>query len=824
MKTTLKVIGTVLFILLLAGAVLYGYLLTLKPQMEGKIILKNLQDSVNIHFDEYGIPHIYAQTETDAYRALGYLHAQERLFQMEMIRRVASGRLSEILGKEFIQTDKFFRTLGINQFAEKSVETYLKTDALPYQKATLAYLDGINQFIESGKTPIEFTILSIPKEKFTPKDCYLVTAYMAFGFAQAFITDPLITKIYEKLGESYYKDLLVHSDSTILKIPVMQSKGVKLDSQQYTLKSKVLKNESQLGELAALTAQITDLLPVPLLHGSNSWIISGAKSKSGKPLLSNDAHIGYSQPAVWFEAHLEYPNMSFYGNFLAGFPFGIIGHHRTAGWGLTMFENDDIDFYREKTNPERADQVWYKDNWIDLEVRNEVIKVKSEDDVKFQVRSSKHGAIINDVIKEVDELNSAPIAVWWTMLQNPTNALQAIYKLMHSQSLSEAQKAVSLIDAPGLNVMYANQNGDIAWWAAAKLPKRPTHVNSMLILDGASGKDEVNGYYHFVENPQNINPSQEYLYSANNQPEMVNGVLYPGYYLTDDRARRIVQLLEIRSEKWDMKALEEAINDVTSASASEQIKLFFNIIESNEPAQTPLFQHKAIEILKKWKGNYDKEEIAPTIYAKWLYFITEGIFLDELGERDFNTLQRTHLLLFTLPKIFNNPNSVWWDNVKSKESKESRKEILIQAFNNAIKTLESQLDTDISDWQWSRVHLLEHEHPLSRQKPLNYLFNVGAFSVNGGFEVINNIKSILRKEKIQKVTAGPSKRILIDFADIENAQSVLPTGQSGYFLSKHYDDQAPLYNEGKFRKMLMNEKEILSRKQSTLIFEKAIEK
>ncbi len=823
MKTTLKVIATLLLILLLAGIVSYGYLLTLSPQMEGKIELKNLQDSVNVYFDKYGIPHIYAQSEPDAYRALGYLHAQERLFQMEMIRRVASGRLSEILGKDFIQTDKLFRTLGINQFAEKTADTYFATDALPYQKAALAYLDGINQFIESGKTPIEFTILNIPKEKFTPKDCYLVTAYMAFGFAQAFMTDPLLTKIYEKLGKDYYDALLVHSDSTVLKIPVMQSKGAKLDYHSASLKSSP-KYASELGELASLTAQITDLLPVPLLHGSNSWIISGAKSKSGKPLLSNDAHIGYAQPAVWFEAHLEYPTMSFYGNFLAGFPFGIIGHNRIAGWGLTMFENDDIDFYREKINPEQTNQVWYKGSWVDLEIRNEVIKVKNEADVKFQVRSSKHGAIINDVVKEAGELNSAPVSVWWTMLQNPTNALQAIYKLMHAQSLNEAQKAVSLIDAPGLNVMYANQNGDIAWWAAAKLPKRPTHVNSMLILDGASGKDEAEGYHPFVENPQNINPHQGYLYSANNQPEMVNDVLYSGYYLTDDRARRIVQLLESRREKWDMKALEETINDVTSASAAEQIKLFFNIIESDEPAQTQLFQHPSIELLKKWKGNYDKEEIAPTIYAKWLYFITEGIFLDELGERDFNTLQKTHLLLFTLPKIFNNPHAVWWDNIASKEMKESRKEILVQAFNNAIKTLESQLDTDVSNWQWGRVHLLEHIHTLGRQKPLNYLFNVGTFSMNGGAEVINNIKSLLSKEKIQKVTAGPSKRILIDFADIENAQSVLPTGQSGYFLSKHYDDQASLYNEGKFRKMLMNEKEILANKKSTLVFEKAKEK
>jgi penicillin amidase len=817
-KIGFKIITSLLIFLLLIGISSYFYLINLKPQMEGEVRLGGLKDSVKVLFDGYGIPHIYAQSEEDAYRSLGYLHAQERLFQMEMIRRVGSGRLSEILGKDFVEIDKMFRTLGIGQFAEKAEVTFMQDASQPYQKATNAYLDGINQFIEHGKTPLEFHILGIPKQKLTPKDCYLVTAYMAFGFAQAFRTDPLITKIYEKLGQNYYNDLLVHSDSTILKIPAMQE--TLPDSLTAPKLSRVNLYEGNDGmtQIAALATQVTEMVPIPLLQGSNSWILSGTKSKSGKPLFSNDAHIGYSQPAVWFEAHLEYPNMSFYGNFLAGFPFGIIGHTKEAGWGLTMFENDDIDFYREKINPDNASQVWQDGKWVELTIREESIKVKGEKDVQFQVRSSKHGAIINDVIKEINQTNTAPVAVWWTMMQMHNHVLQAIYKLQYAKNTNEAREAASMIEAPGVNVMYANTQGDIAWWASAKLPKRPVHVNSMLILDGASGKDEIDGFYDFSANPQNINPNKGYVYSANNQPERVNGVLYSGYYLTDDRAKRIVEVLESRQEKWDMTALEQAVNDVTSASASKNINLFFNIIASNEPSQLKLVNHQAIEILKKWKGNHQIEEIAPTIYHKWLYFITEGIFLDELGEEDFNTLQKTHLLLYTLPKIFNNPNSAWWDNLSSKNYKESRKEILIQAFNKAIQQLEKESGSDVNDWQWGKVHILEHVHPLGRQKPLNYLFNVGPFGVEGGSEIINNTKSLLTKDKIQQVTTGPSKRILIDFAEIENAQSVLPTGQSGYFLSTHYDDQAPLYNAGKFRKMMMNEQEIKNNKQSVLIF------
>lgn len=827
-KLFLKITGTLLLILLIAVVGLYGYLVSLKPQMDGEITLSNLQDSVSVLFDEYGIPHIYAQNETDAYRALGYLHAQERLFQMEMIRRVAAGRLSEILGKDFVETDKLFRTLGFNQYAANSAETFFNTNTLPYQQAANAYLDGVNQFIATGKTPIEFTILGIPKENFTPKDFYLVSAYMSIGFAQAFRTEPLITKIYEKLGKNYYNDLLVHSDSTILKIPVMQRERIrdsmrmpKEEDSKVQLITKDLEVDDKMTDIAALTTQAIETLPVPLLHGSNGWVISGAKSKSGKPLLSNDAHIGYSQPAVWFEAHLEYPNHRFYGNHLAGMPFAVIGHNDVSGWGLTMFENDDIDFFREKVNPANANQVWDKDHWADLTEREEVIKIKNGTEVKIQVRESKHGAIINDVVKEVGEINPAPVAVWWTMLKQPSPIIQAVYKLSHSCTLNDAQEAASLIDAPGINIMYANQSGDIAWWAAAKIPRRPVHVNSALILDGASNQDEPQGYYNFVYNPQNINPAKGYVYSANNQPDTVNDILYSGYYLIDDRAKRIVQLLEQRQEKWDMEALQQAVTDATSATAKDHTQLIFSILgnELNEK-NSKLAQHPAIETLKKWDGNHQLEDIAPTIYYKLLYFITEGIFLDKLGEKDFETLHKTHLLLYTLPKLLNNENSVWWDNATTKNKKETRQEILENALVKTIENLETQLGKDLNEWKWSKVHLLEHKHPLGMQKPLNHLFNIGPFGVNGGAEVINNIKALLTKEPIYQVTAGPSKRILIDFADVENAVSILPTGQSGNFLSKHYSDQALLYNEGKFRKMMMNRAEIEQKKQSVLIFRK----
>jgi penicillin amidase len=781
---------------LLAGLI---YLYSLQPQYSGRLTLAGLQQAVEVIFDAYGIPHIYGQNEPDVYFALGFVHAQERLFQMEMMRRVAAGRLAEILGEKLVDTDKFFRTLGMREQAELNAALFFKDPSAPWQKAALAYLAGVNRYVERGDTPLEFRILGIPKEKFTPRDIYLIGSLMIFGFASGFQTDPLVTKAYNSLGWDYLKDWVLGWPPDSQKIPVYPP--------NYSAAADTL---------AGSINEIMSGLPVGAWIGSNGWVISGQKTKSEKVIFVNDTHMPYAQPSVWYEAHLECPGFSFYGNYAAGVPFALIGHNRFAAWGLTMFENDDVDFYKERHNPENPDQVWFVDHWEDLIIREETIKVKGGKEIVLKVRSSRHGPILSEVDDVVAQTASEPVAVWWAAHKFPATVVEAFYEMSHARSLNDARNAVAKIEGVGLNVMYGDRDGNIAWWAAAKLIKRPDHVNSKLFLDGAGGKDEPLGYYDFSQNPQSENPPTGFVYSANNQPDTLTGELYPGYYLPEDRARRIVQYLN-SATKWSVEATKMMNTDCVSLVSVEIAAEILNYLKADKILLTSSTHQKAFEILRKWDGDHRITDVAPTIFSMLLSCIMENAMADELGDEDYRALNSSHMMKRTIPVFIKNDRSLWWDDIHTGKVKETRQMIFARSFDQTVKDLTGQLGPDVAAWHWGKVHTLEHAHLLGRQKPLNHLFNVGPFAAMGGNETIVNHGFRLNTGGRYPVSFGPAMRIIIDFADIENSLSVNPTGQSGFFLSDHYDDQAALYNSGKFRKQMMNRKEIETSRRGTLI-------
>jgi len=775
-----------IYILLVIIGLIIGtfiYMQGQKPDYDGKLKLKGLKAEVDVYFDQWAIPHIYAHNAHDAYMALGYVHAQERLFQMEMMRRVASGRLAEILGKDLVPTDKFFRSLLLKKTAKESMEAYF-TKNPEIAKAAKAYIEGINEYIDNGSFPVEFVLIGIPKEHFTVEDMYMIAGYMAYTFQAAFKIDPLMEKIRQKLGDKYLKDFALNYIPGTEKIPVFSNN---IDS---TL------------AFADKIDEIIKGLPVPLLVGSNGWVLSPEKSKSGKVLFANDTHIAYAQPAVWYEAHINYQGYDIYGNYLAGVPFALLGHNRNVAWGLTMFENDDLDMFREKLNPENPNQVWFKDHWEDLQIINETIKVKGDSAIDFSIKVSRHGPIMNEVLSGYKK--SDPIAVWWTFNQTKTQVLEAFYKINHAKSVYDVAQAASLIAAPGLNVMSGDKDGNIGWWAAAKLIKRPPHVQAKLILDGSSGEDEFLGFYDFKDNPQAINPPWDYVYSANNQPDTTAGILYPGYYAPEDRADRILSYLK-KDKKWDIDDLKKMQTDVTSSLHIQEAKKVLTAVDKTKLNE---LESKAYDILDSWDGNHQTNDIAPVIFYKLLYKVLENTFEDELGVTDFEKVVSTHMMQRTYPALFANDSSIWWNNINT-ETIEKRSDIFELAFSQSIEELEKQLGNNIDEWKWEKVHTLEHLHPIGRQGGiLGKIFNVGGSGVFGGNQVINNIDFHFNGSGIYKSVYGPSQRTLIDFADLENALSIIPTGQSGRIMSDHYDDQAPLYNTGKYRKQMMNREEI----------------
>ena len=773
----LKVIA-VLLILIVVGTWLYSK--TYHPNYKGELEINYLSDEVTIYFDEIGVPHINAKNQKDAYIALGYVHAQDRLWQMELIRRIAPGRLSEIFGKDLLETDVFFAGLGIEEASEKSIAK-LDTSSEAYLMS-MAYLEGVNQYVNEGKMPLEFDLVGIKKEKYTLKDIYNVFGYMSFSFAVAHKTDPLLSEIKEKLGAPYFNELMSAFDKnlTINKTEIQPIKA----------------------EMSKAVSKIMDNLPVSAFIGSNSWVIAPEKTRNGKVLFANDPHIGFAQPSVWYQNHIKTPDYEIYGYNIALMPFPLLGHNRDYAYGLTMLANDDLNFYIEKNNPDNANQYKTIDGFKDYEIRTKTIKIKDEKDTTFQVKVSKHGPIMNGLNRNISD--DRPIAMNWMYTYLENEMLNVAHGISHAKSLENFRASVAKIHAPGLNVMYGDAKDNIAWFAAAKLYQLRDSVSSKTYLDGASGKDEILEILPFEENPQAINPSRNYVYSANHQPDSVRGKLYPGYYQPEDRSKRIVELLEAKND-FTKEDVAKMIYDVKSSNVSQIANDLLAIVNDSDFSVS---QKKAVSILKNWDGTYSKTAVGATIYNRFLYEFLVNTFKDELGD-GFELFINSQLQDQVLPNQISRENSVWWDNISSKNKTETRAEIVTTSFKNAFSFLENQLGANVEDWLWKRVISLEHEHAIGKAGGvLRKFFNVGPFETIGGNEVINNQIFKLDSTGVYKITAGPSTRRVIDFSDIENSLSILPTGQSGRVFSPYYKDQAQKFVDGEFVKMSLNLKEI----------------
>ena len=374
-----------------------------------------------------------------------------------------------------------------------------------------------------------------------------------------------------------------------------------------------------------------------------------------------------------------------------------------------------------------------------------------------------------------------------------------------------AREAVSMFSAPGLNVMYGDTDGNIAWWAAAKLPVRPAHVASKLFLRGDSGIDEYDGYYDFSKNPQAINPPSGFVYSANNQPEAVDGVLYPGYYYPRSRAGRIVELLSA-DKKFSRDDLSRLQLDVVSSMHRDIARELVAILTSiKNEALTVL-----INELTSWDGVHHAELIAPAVYNTLLDQIMHMAMEDEIGVKALSSLLKTSIPKNSYQAFITNASNPWWDDVTTIEKSESREEIIEKAALKTIALLKQTCGEKPESWKWGKIHTLTHAHALGAVKPLDKFFNVGPFTVDGGSEVINNLHYKLENTGYFHVDGGPALRKVTDFGDIENGITVCPTGQSGNVMSPHYNDQAEMFATGKTRKMMMNKEEIKQQSPNTL--------
>ena len=796
MNRILKTVVTVAAAaLLVAGAVAVWYLHGKQPQRSGTQALTGLQGPVEVRYDERGVPHIRAANEADLYRALGYVQAQDRLFQMEMARRLARGELAEILGPKLLDVDRLFRTLGIRARAD----TYLQRidTQSPAYRALLAYLDGVNQFQDSHPAPIEFDVLGIPKRPFTPQDTLSVAGYLAYSFASALHTEPAMTHIRDKLGPAYLKmfDLDWHPEGVDTPSPV-----ARLGERDW----------HNLNRVALASQQVRDNTWAPPFEGSNAWVVSGRRTASGKPLLAGDPHIGFSAPAVWYEAHLSAPGLELYGHFQPLNPLALLGHNQQFGWSMTMFQNDDMDLVAEKSNAANANQVWHQGRWVDLQVREETITVKGAPPVQLVLRRSPHGPIITDAFR--DSLGTTPVALWWAFLETDNPILDAFYDLNRADTLDKARAAANKIHAPGLNVVWANAAGDIAWWAAARLPRRPAGVNPTFILDGSAPESDKPGFHPFSDNPQEENPARGYIVSANHQPKPPSGVLVPGYYHLPDRVQQINSRLRNDAVRWDSTNTQSLQLDSQTAYGPRTLRILLPLLRDvvTSPAERAL-----LEQLASWDGHHDIALTAPTIFTQLQYSLASMAMTDEMGTVQFKNLLGTRSLDQALPRLLADAASPWWDD-RSTPAVETRADTLKKVWRHAIDHLNTTLGADPAQWTWGRAHTLTHNHPLGQQKPLDRLFSIGPFAAPGGREIPNAMGSSIGPAP-WAVTYGPSTRRIIDFADAGQSLGINPVGQSGVLFDAHYSDQALRYMAGGYVRQWLKPGDVAAHTRSTLV-------
>lgn len=799
MKLLLRICIGLFLLLFVAGLSVFFYLRWNRPQYDGDLKLPGLQQTVTTRFDSNGIPHIYGQNEHDVFLALGYLHAQDRLFQMELLRRVGSGRLAEIFGAQVLDVDRFFRMLGFAQHADSAAAAFRNGPDAPWKQAARAYLQGINLYLDRGKTPLEFRLVGIPKERFTERDLYLIVGYMSFNFEMGFRTDPLMSRLREKLGESYLRDLCLGYVPGTLRNPIHP------DTAGVAWKTE---------DTRATFASIAATMPVLPWMGSNAFVLAPSHTASGKVLFENDTHIQHQQPAVWYEAHLECPGFRFYGNFLAGFPFAPIGRTPGHAWGLTILENDDLDFFRERPDPTDSNKVISAGQSVPLQLREEIIKVKDSADVRLVCRTGPHGPICSDVMKDFASLTNDPVAVSWTFLKFPNNLPEVTYGLAHATNRNAFRDAVSQIAAPGLNVLYGDSAGHIAWYTATRFVQRAPGRPAVFLLDGSTGEDDWLGFYDFSYNPRSEDPEQGYVFSCNHQPDSVKGVLHPGYYLPEDRAARMKALLE-QPVKFKTEDAQRVVLDLTNPNAAKVAHLLAAFVPDTAAAAVKA----AADRLSGWDGRHELQDVAPVIYYRVLFEVLHNTLADEMGEQDFDAFLSTHIEKSSLLILLGNDTSRWWDDRNTAGLREERKMIIGRAWVTAVRHLETLYGPKQENWHWLRAHTLEIGHPLAKQPPLHLLYGIGTLPIPGGMETLNNQSFPLTGKGSYAVNLGPALRRIVDFAQPELGWSINPSGQSGNPSSPYYHDQAERYAAGRFREEILDRKRIEAETKHRLVLQ-----
>jgi penicillin amidase len=733
------------------------------------VTIKGLEHSVKIYHDENGIPHIYASTEHDLYLATGFVMAQERLWQMDVLRRVTQGRLSEIFGDDFIKTDLLLRSL---RYTEKS--NRILNQSSPEMINTLqAFSDGINAFIEKnkGNYPLEFLILGYVPEKWEPYHSLNLIGYMAWDLKSGW-NELVLEKIASKLDSVHMAGLL--PDNPNQKSVIFQSGSKDL-----------VANNSLLGLL------VLDKMGLDIFCGSNNWAVSGKKSVTGKSLLANDMHLSFNIPGTWIQIHqIIEGKLNVTGLALPGQPLIIVGHNDSIAWGMTNVYVDNLDYYEEKINPKDSNQYYFNGEWKNFKIYNETIISKGGSKNFRTFRTNHRGPVVSEFKGIMDKV----LTIRW-IGDVESDEFRSIFYLDRAHNWTEFKNSFRTFRSISQNVVYADTKGNIGLYCCAGVPIRKRD-KIFAVLPGWTDEYDWKGLIPFDSLPNVYNPECGYVISANNKTIGENYPYHIGtWYSLPYRYDRIHEMIESK-EKLSADDFKKMQNDQYSQFAKLFVSTLLPLIDTgnNRTEQEKL----ALQIVKSWDFEMSAKKVAPTIMETWSYYLIKNTFSDELGQ-DFYKLFMDNDILprIALYNLLTKKQSVWVDNIETQKI-ETLGNIADKSFKETIEDLAKNYGKDCSGWKWGMVHQLTLTHPLAKVRIIDKLFNLnrGPYAVGGSYHTVSPYSFLYGNP--ENVVHGASHRNIYEPGDWDNSCSIIPTGNSGISSSDYYCNQTEKYINGKY--------------------------
>lgn len=767
---------SMLLLLILCGAALFKLYLIARsalPQVDGRVAVKGLTSKATVKRDVRGVPTIEAESLHDLFFAQGYVTAQDRLWQLDSMRRFAAGELAEILGERFVAHDREQRILSLRVAAERSLALSTAAELANLQ----AYSEGINSYLNShrDRLPIEFRLLHYTPDPWTKSDCTLIAAQMVKDLNHYHYLEALTReKVLLRIGPELTADLYVNSSSFDRPPTVMRS------GSPFHRRDDDEDDWDDLEDSIAPHLTQSYLVPPslgieePLVIGSNNWVVSGAHTVTGKPLLSNDMHLGHQVPNLWYQLHLRAETFDVAGVSLPGMPYVIVGHNQRIAWGFTNIGPTVEDVFVEKVNGDG--EFLTPDGWKPAEHRREVIHVKGAKDVIMDVVASRHGPIISELVpKETRQL-----ALRWTLYDGIRNPF---FDLDAAHNWDQFRQALSRLDAPGQNVVYADVDGNIGYQATGKIPIRAGD-GALPVTAGGETSHEWTGFIPYDELPRIYNPASGIIATANSRiaPSGYRHSISTGWE-APWRAERIYKVLESgrRFGAADMLALQTDIYSTFDHYVADRMARA--VAHAHNPSDRA---REAADILRSWDGRMTAGSAAAAIEFEARSQLYRLLLEPKLGAASTSPQPGE----FNWTTYHRGMQSVWLSNVLQQEPKRW----LPTAFSNYDELLTAALEAALkgdhagpNSWNWGTIHPVEIQHPVLGQVPLLRRWTGPGVQPQAGSGY--TVKAVTRSH-------GPSERMTVDLANFDDSTLNLVTGESGVFLSPNYTDQWPAWYEG----------------------------